>query len=88
MRNSTKFIVENDCKSDLKVWVEPEAHPVTLSPGEEVIVHDEFQNSPVTVRVSRDDAGFPMLSIWPGDGETIVEKNGHNVLRRSGTRGS
>ena len=80
MPDSTKFTIENDCKSELSVWVEPEAHPVPLLPGEELVIHDKYQKSPLTVRVSQDDAGLPMLSIWPGDVEAIVKKNGQNVL--------
>ena len=80
MPNSTEFLIENDCTSDISIWVEPWAHPVPLSPGEEIVVRDVYRKSSVTVRVSTDDAGSPMLSIWPGDGDTVVTKNGQDVV--------
>jgi hypothetical protein len=80
MLKSTEFIVENDCASVISVWVEPEAHPVSLFPNGSIVVQGTYRNTPVTVRVWRDGAGLPSVSIWPGDGNTVVKKDNKDVL--------
>jgi hypothetical protein len=59
MGGSAEFIIENDCNSNLTIWVEPEAFPVLLLPDEKIVVRDEFKSVPVTVRVWKDDTGTP-----------------------------
>jgi hypothetical protein len=51
-----------------------------LEKGEEVSVIDQFTTSPVTLRFSNSDRGHPILSVWPGDGEVRVEKDGVDIL--------
>jgi hypothetical protein len=45
-----------------------------------VSVLDVFTAAPVTVKLTTSNGGHPILSIWPGDGEVRVEKDGIDVL--------
>lgn len=80
MRRRSEFMILNDCMKPLKLNIEPEAIVVTLSKGEEVRVTDVFESAPVTIKLSGSERAEPTISIWPGDGEVIVEKDGVDVL--------
>ena len=83
MGNTATFFVENDCESVPAVHVEPEGLVVALESKEKILVHDDYKESPVTLVVSEIEVGERVLSIWPGDGNTIVTKNGKDVLDMS-----
>ena len=79
MKSST-FIIENTSADDVTLYVEPEGHVVALAPQESVVVKDEFDKAAVVVRLSKELDGAMALSIWPGDGDTMVLKDGKDVL--------
>lgn len=80
MTKTTEFVIENDCDCELLLYIEPESVVVSLKRNETVVVHDEYENSAVTIRVSIDDSGRRVLCVWPGDGNTVVTKDGCDVL--------
>ncbi len=80
MARNTTFIIENDAEKDFDVFVEPEGVMVRLVQNEKIVVTDKYEEAPVTLRISRDDDGNVLMSVWPGDGDTKVEKNGVDVL--------
>jgi hypothetical protein len=60
--------------------IEPEGAFFQLDTGNAVSVIDSYSSSPVTLKISRSEDGDPIISIWPGDGEVKVEKDGRDVL--------
>lgn len=80
MTNSSKFLIENDSEVPLSLSVEPEGVMFVLQPQKNVVVKDDYDTLPVTVRASHDENGALVLCIWPGDGETCVEQDGKDVL--------
>jgi hypothetical protein len=67
-------------KWPLDLFIEPEGALFALGRGEKVTVRDHFTNHPVSGIVSTSEAGATEVSIWPGDGEVRVEKDGVDVL--------
>lgn len=80
MDRSTRFVIQNGATAPLLLCVEPEAVDVILQEDEEVAVYDSFAQHPVTLRVTRSDSGEAIISIWPGDGDVIVKKDGVDAL--------
>jgi hypothetical protein len=80
MAQHSRFVIRNDLSTSLILNIEPEGAFFPLERGEEVSVSDVFTTAPVTVKLTNSDRGEPILSIWPGDGEVTVEKNGVDVL--------
>ncbi|HBI45409.1 MAG TPA: hypothetical protein DDY78_21535 [Planctomycetales bacterium] len=80
MTHHNRFIIDNHSADSLALYIEPEGAFFPLAPGEEVSVSDEFTTSPVTIRLTASAKGEPILSIWPGDGEVRVEKDGVDVF--------
>ncbi len=80
MSSPSRFVIENSSSVALLLCVEPEGAVFPLAVGELVTVIDPFVMMPATLRFSVGDAGEPFLSVWPGDGDTRVEKNGVNLL--------
>jgi hypothetical protein len=80
MTHSNQFVIRNDLCSSLILNIEPEGAFFPLGKGEEVSVFDRFTTAPVTVKLTSSDGGGPIVSIWPGDGEVTVKKNGVDVL--------
>ena len=80
MAHRNQFVIRNDLSRSLILNIEPEGAFFPLGRGEEVSVFDVFTAAPVTVKLTNSDRGDPILSIWPGDGEVRVEKNGVDVL--------
>jgi hypothetical protein len=80
MANHNHFVIRNDLSKSLTLFIEPEGALFPLGKGEAVSVTDVFTMAPVTVRVSSSDNGDPIVSIWPGDGDVRVEKDGIDVL--------
>ena len=80
MTNETVFLIDNDTDEDFDVYVEPECFLVRLKHGECLTVRDSYAQSPVTVRIGKGESGERVLSLWPGDGDVVVEKNGINVM--------
>jgi len=80
MTTQNRFVIRNCSPKTLALNVEPEGVFFPLGQGEEVSVRDTFSTAPVTVKITTTDAGDPVLSIWPGDGEVKVEKDGVDVL--------
>jgi len=64
----------------LTLNIEPEGCFFPLGKGEEVAVTDAFTSIPVTVKLTRSDKGDLIISIWPGDGDVRVEKDGVDVF--------
>lgn len=80
MANHNRFVIRNDSLKALTLNIEPEGVFFPLNEGDKVSVSDAFISFPVTVKITNNDAGDPILSIWPGDGDVKVEKDGVNVL--------
>lgn len=80
MANASIFIIDNDSGADFDVYIEPECIVVHLKHGDCLTVRDHYSASPVTVRIGKDRTGQAVISLWPGDGDVVVEKNGANVL--------
>jgi hypothetical protein len=80
MARYNQFVIRNDLSTLLVLNIEPEGAFFPLGLGEEVTVTDVFAMAPVSVKLTSSDKGDPILSIWPGDGEVRVEKNGIDVL--------
>lgn len=80
MTDRNQFVIRNDLPQSLILNIEPEGAFFPLEKDEEVSVIDMFTTAPVTVKLTNSDRGETILSIWPGDGEVRVEKNGVNVL--------
>jgi hypothetical protein len=80
MSRQNHFVIRNDLPRTLHLSIEPEGALFPLAMGEEVSVIDRFTTDPVTVKFTTSEAGDPILSIWPGDGEVRVEKGGDDVL--------
>lgn len=78
MRN--RFILENDQTSDMIIVAEPEACELRLAKNEQVLITDDYDQSPVVIRVTSSPTGEPVLSVWPGDGDVRIEKNGVDIL--------
>lgn len=80
MVHSNRFVIRNDLPRSLTLNLEPERAFIPLGLGEEVSVTDVFTSAPVTVKLTRSDQGDPIISIWPGDGDVRVEKDGVDVF--------
>ena len=80
MAHHTHFVIHNDLSKSLTLNIEPEGAFFLLGKGEEVSVTDVFTTAPVTVKLTNSDKGDPIVSIWPGDGEVRVEKDGVDVF--------
>jgi len=78
--NRNHFVIRNNWSESLTLCIEPEGAFYSLKKGEEVFVIDHFTSSPVTLTMSGSDDGDPILSIWPGDGDVRVEKDGVDLL--------
>jgi hypothetical protein len=78
--HSNRFTIRNNFSGTLLLAVEPEAAIVSLAAGDEVQVSEQFDNEPVSLNVSINDEGLPLIAVWPGDGTLRVEKGGVNVL--------
>lgn len=79
MINRSRFVIQNDLSGPIIVNIEPECVQVSLSSGERVTVQDAFEKEPVTLKVES-DKGDTIISVWPGDGEVRVEKDGVDVF--------
>jgi hypothetical protein len=79
MAHRNQFLIKNGMPSSLTLNIEPEGAFFALSKGEEVVVTDVFESSPVTIKFSESNEG-PIVSVWPGDGDVVVEKGGVDVL--------
>jgi len=80
MARHNRFIIRNDLPGSLRLNIEPEGALFPLGRGEEVSVTDVFTTAPVTVKLTASAQGEPIVSIWPGDGEVRVEKEGVDVF--------
>ncbi len=80
MTSQNRFVVENEQAKPLIVVAEPEACELRLAKDEQIVITDNYTESPVTIRVTTADSGEPMLSIWPGDGDVKIEKDGVDIL--------
>lgn len=80
MAHHNQFVIRNDLSKSLTLVIEPEGAFFPLGKGEKVSVTDVFKTAPVTVKISSSDKDDLILSIWPGDGEVVVEKDGVDAL--------
>jgi hypothetical protein len=80
MAQQNCFVIRNDFSGPLVLNIEPEGTFFPLGAGEEVSVRDVFTAAPLTLKFTRSESGEPILSLWPGDGEVRVEKDGIDVL--------
>jgi hypothetical protein len=80
MVNRNHFVIRNDWSRPLTLNIEPEGAFFPLRAGEEVSIKETFTSAPVTVKLTSSDQGDPIISIWPGDGDVRVEKDGVDVF--------
>jgi hypothetical protein len=80
MAQDGQFVIRNEFFRPLALYIEPEGAFFPFEKGEQVSVFDVFTTAPVTIKFTNTDQGEPILSIWPGDGEVRVEKNGVDLL--------
>jgi hypothetical protein len=80
MAHHNRFMIRNDLCKPLTLNIEPEGCFSPLGIGEQVSVIEAFTAAPVTVKLTTSDNSEPILSIWPGDGNVRVEKDGIDVL--------
>lgn len=80
MTRRNQFVIRNDSSKSLTLNIEPEGAFFLLAKGQEVSVLDIFEGAPVTVKLTDSDKGEPVISLWPGDGDVKVEKDGVDVL--------
>jgi hypothetical protein len=80
MVKHNQFIVRNDMPRVVVLNIEPEGAIFPLAGKDQVTVFDDFTSAPVTIKLTTSDAGDSILSIWPGDGEVRVEKDGVDLL--------
>jgi hypothetical protein len=79
MAHHSRFVIQNHLSGPVIVNIEPECLHVSLAAGEQVTVQDTFDKEPVTLKVES-DRGDTIISVWPGDGEVRVEKDGVDVF--------
>jgi hypothetical protein len=79
MTNHSRFVIQNDLSAPVILNIEPESVHFSLASGQKVTVWDTFEREPVTLRVES-DRGDTIISVWPGDGEARVEKDGHDIF--------
>lgn len=79
MTNHSRFVIQNDLSGPVIVNIEPECVQVSLSAGEKVTVQGTFEKEPLTLKVES-DKGDTIISVWPGDGEVRVKKDGVDVF--------
>jgi hypothetical protein len=80
MARHNHFVICNNLSRPLTLNLEPEGAFFPLGKGEEVSISEMFTEAPVTLKLTSSDKGEPILSIWPGDGEVRVEKDGVDVF--------
>lgn len=80
MAHSNRFLIRNDSSTALTLNIEPEGVFFCLQKGEEAWVFDEFGAIPLSLKWTTSDQGISIVSLWPGDGEIRVEKDGINVF--------
>ena len=80
MVHSNRFTICNRSSGIFWIAAEPEGEVVSLAAGEEVQVVEQFEKAPVTLYFEIDKNGLPGISVWPGDGNMRVEKDGINIL--------
>jgi hypothetical protein len=79
MPHHSRFVIQNDLSGPVILNIEPECVHFSLASGEKVTVQDTFEKEPVTLKVES-DRGDTIISVWPGDGEVRVEKDGVDVF--------
>ncbi len=79
MPRDNRFTIRNESPRSLTLNVEPEGVFVSLAPGDGVVT-DSCLEIPVAVIWTQTPDGEPAVSIWPGDGEVRVTKDGVDVL--------
>lgn len=80
MRSENHFVIENASDNLLVLNIEPEAVRFPVAIGQAVSVHESYEIQPVTLKLERSEDGKTLISIWPGDGNVRVEKDGTDVF--------
>jgi|688.fasta_scaffold1203069_1 hypothetical protein len=80
MSNASQFLIDNDTGHDFAVHIEPECFVVQLKQGDCLTVRETYSVAPVTLRIGKDERDRTVISIWPGDGDVVVERNGVSVM--------
>jgi hypothetical protein len=80
MRQKNQFLIRNDSSKPLTLNIEPEGAHFALAKGDEVSVTEQFTRDPVTLKISDASDGGSIVSIWPGDGDVQMAKDGVDIL--------
>jgi hypothetical protein len=80
MAKRNRFSIRNELPKSLTLNIEPEGALFPLACGDEVVVSEEFREIPLTVKFSESAKGETVISIWPGDGDVQVAKDGEDVF--------
>ena len=79
MSHHNRFMIHNDLSGPVVLNIEPESVQFPLASGDQVTVWDTFEREPVTLQLES-DKGDTIISVWPGDGQVRVEKDGVDVF--------
>ncbi len=74
------FQIRNGFSKPLTLNIEPEGAFFPLAQGEQVSITEVYTRTPSVIKWSESAHGDAIVSIWPGDGEVKVEKDGIDVL--------
>ena len=80
MPKENRFLIHNVDRKPVILNIEPEGAFFQLDGGNAVSVVDLYDKSPVSLKISHSELGDLIISIWPGDGNVKVEKDGLDVL--------
>ena len=80
MANQNRFLLRNDFSKPLVLNIEPEGFLASLDAGDQVTVLNDFDTQPLTLELTRSKSGDPIVTLWPGDGELRVERDGISLL--------
>jgi hypothetical protein len=80
MPRRNRILIRNRLSRPAILNIEPVGLFFPLPVGETVTVTEEFTTDPLTLELADSHEGVPIISIWPGDGEVRVEKDGVDVL--------
>ncbi len=80
MAAQTSITIRNSLSNPVLVYIEPEGAEYSLGVGEDISVLSVCSTSPAVIELSESENGTSFISIWPGDGDLKVEKDGINLF--------
>lgn len=81
MYNTNKFFISNNSSTPIVINIEPYGVFYHLKQGHDVLVSESYDTAPLTIKITSEDDGMLVYSIWPGDGDVVVTHQGVDVLK-------